>query len=288
MNQWIHFNGTILPAHEKLVGAGNRGLRYGDGLFETMKVTNGTIRLFTGHMQRLQHGMAVLQMPVPVFFTPDYLQRQVLELCEKNGVLLSARVRLSVFRGNGTLYNVEDELPCILIEAENMRPGYDQFNEQGLQLGIYDKVRKSCDVLANLKSNNYLPYIMAAQYAKQHGLDDALLLNSHGRVCDATIANIFWIKEHVIATPALQEGGVRGIMRGWLVNEMQDTFYVINDKGYEMRETTLTIEELLQADEVFLTNALYGIRWVAQIQDKQYGNHISTELYNKLTQNKMW
>jgi branched-chain amino acid aminotransferase len=280
MNQFLHFNGSLIPVNQVIVTANNRGLRYGDGLFETIKLVNGHMPLFPLHVERLMQGMATLQMSLPDSFTAEHLQQNILTVCERNHCTAAARVRVSVFRGNGTLFSVEEAHPSLVIQAEPLPDAYLTLNDKGWKIEIYPDVKKSCDLLSNLKSNNYLPYIMAAMHAQRHTLNDCLILNAYDRICDATIANIFWIHHQTICTPPLSEGGVAGVMRRYLLNQLQQA-------GYTTLETTCTEKELLQADEVFLTNALYGIRWVQQFREKIYGRQLTTELYDQFVKHSV-
>jgi branched-chain amino acid aminotransferase len=271
---YIHFNGEIINADEKIVGPRNRGLRYGDGVFETIRLVNGKIPLLPYHFDRLLHGLQKLQFEIPGHFSSTYISESILSLCQKNNLEHSARIRLNVFRGNGTLFSIEEKTPCIVIESEPMPDGYDSFNEKGWAIDIYKEAKKSCDTYSNLKSNNYLPYVMAAIHAKSSGLNDCLLLNSYDRVCDSTIANIFWVANNQVYTPPLSEGCVAGVMRRYMVEKMRDAGIVIEEK-------ICVKQKLKEADEIFLTNALFGIRWVEQLRDKTYTNKISSQFYKK-------
>jgi branched-chain amino acid aminotransferase len=149
-----------------------------------------------------------------------------------------------------------------------------KLNENGLVIDIYPDARKSCDAFSNLKSANFLPYTMAAQYAKENKLNDCLVLNSHGNIADFSIANVFIIQDRIIITPALKEGCVNGIMRRFLLGKMQ------NGKD-GIVEASVSVTDLEKADEVFLTNAINGIRWVRQFRDKIYSNIEIKEIYDR-------
>lgn len=280
MNSFLHYNGEIIASDAALITAGNRGLRYGDGLFETIKVVNGTMPLFSLHMERLLHGLAVLQMNLPANYTPAYFEETIIDLSRRNHIEKAARVRITFVRGNGSLYTTNEPHPSVIIQCEPLAPDYLSLNTTGFNIDVYTEVQKSCDILANLKSNNYLPYVMAALYMRKQQLNDCLVSNTYGRICDATIANIFWIHDSHIFTPPLTEGGVAGTMRRYLLTQLPLA-------GYTVHEKPCTIASLEAADEVFLTNALYGMRWVHQFRTKLYRNQLITELYDRFVKSSL-
>jgi branched-chain amino acid aminotransferase len=274
----VSLNGKIYPADEPVLLASNRGYRYGHGLFETMKVSNGTIMLEAFHFERLFSGLALLEYSLPALFTPANLREQILLLCEKNGCVKLGRVRLSVFPGNGGLYDDGDKLLQYLIECWTLEDTMNQLNENGLVLGVYEHARKSCDVFSQLKSANFLPYAMAAQYARASKLNDSLVLNIHDRIADATIANLFIVGKKRIITPPLREGCVNGVMRRRILESRNELI----DIGYSVEELPLEVNDLLDTEEIFLTNAVYGIRWVKDFLGEKYPSTQTTEIYNKV------
>jgi branched-chain amino acid aminotransferase len=207
---------------------------------------------------------------VPSLFTIKNIEAEIKSLCSMNKCEKLARVRLSVSRGNGGLYDCDNKfsylIECWPLESRG-------FNENGLIIDIFPDARKSIDAFSNLKSANYLPYVMAAVWAKENKLNDALVLNSNERICDATIANVFWVKHDKIFTPPLTEGCIDGVMRRRIL-----------DADKTIKQELLTTQKLLDADEVFLTNATTGIRWVGQFRDKKYSNNISTKLFTDIVQ----
>ncbi len=269
----VCFNGKLLSADEPVLMAANRGYRYGDGLFETMKVQQGSILLSDYHFERLFAGIAVLRFEMPRLFLRQRTEDEIRNLCKKNKCEDLGRVRLSVFRGNGGLYDEEKALQY-LIECWPLNESVTKLNENGLVIDVYPEAEKSCDKFSNLKSANFLPYSMAALYAKEKKVNDSLVLNSTGSIADSTIANLFIIKNGIIVTPGLDEGCVNGVMRRHLLKEMQST-------GYDIREIAVSVNDLVNADEVFLTNAINGIRWVRQFRNTLYTNLKTTEIYNR-------
>jgi len=274
MTLFINYNGKLLEEKTPVISAGNRALRFGDGLFETLKMLEGEINLFDMHMDRLFAGLTLLHFEIPVHFTKDILKEEVAKLCRRNKVEKAARIRLNILRGEGGLFDPENLKPNFLIEATPLPENYRRLNENGLMVGVYPDILKSCDILSNCKTNNYLPYVMAAFYAKHHRLNDCFVLNQHHRICDSTIANVFWVKEDVIYTTPLSEGCVAGVMRRNLLEKLPK-------EGYILKEETLSGDNLESAREVFLTNAAYGIRWVKQFKNTRYSNLLAQKIYKE-------
>lgn len=269
MENFVNYNGKISNGNERMIKSHDHSYRYGDGLFETLKVVEGNILYREHHFERLFVGLKILKFIIPSIFTKQGLDEEVNELCKKNKCEKLARVRISVSRGNGGLYDCDNKfsylIECWPLENEGL-------NENGLVIDIYPYARKSIDTFSNLKSANYLSYVMAAVWAKENKLNEALIMNSKERICDATISNVFWVKDGKLFTLPLSEGCVDGIMRRNLL-EINTT----------ISQELLTENILLNADEVFLTNVITGIRWVGQFREKKYTNKIAGKLFAEIT-----
>jgi branched-chain amino acid aminotransferase len=276
-SDWIIHDGEYCQAGVPILKAGNRGLRYGDGLFETLLVQNGRIRLSDSHFDRLFAGLRLLKFEIPPSFTRGALYNQVIQLCETNGGSALSRVRLTVFRADGTLFDARDHLPHYVIESAALDEHEVLFNEQGLRIGIYPDGRKARDPLANLKSGNFLPYVLAAIHAREHLWDDCLVLNDHRRIADSCIANVFYTRGTTVYTPPLTEGCVAGIMRRHLIDWLPGW-------GFSVREQLVTPEDLRNAEGIFLTNALKTIRWVGEFQGKILQPGLARELHAMIHQ----
>ena len=271
MKTFVNHNGKFLDAETAVLKADDHGYRYGDGLFETMKLADERILFGEFHFERLFAGLSILRFKIPAQFDTEKIGKEINQICRKNNCERSARVRLSVSRGRGGLNDCDDQFSYLIECWPLEKPGY-EINANGLVIGIFKDAVKSIDAFSNLKSANYLPYVMAAIWAKENKLDDALILNQHQRICDATIANVFWVKEGQIFTPPLTEGCVAGVMRRKIL-ELDPT----------INEAVLTEDNLGSADEVFLTNVM-GIRWVKQYANKIYQNQLTANVLDKLNQ----
>lgn len=271
---YINFNGKILAGGSLLAGADSRALKFGDGLFETMRYRNGEIVLWERHMHRFFKGLEQLKFAPHTYFTPQDIREQVESLLQKNGHT-DARVRLTAFRGDGGLFDPTSANPSYLIQTWALDAGFGAFNENGLQLCIYRDAKKSCDFLSNIKHNNYLLPVMASFFAKEQKCNDAIIVNQYDRVSETTNTNIFIIKDNSIITPALTEGCVAGTQRSLLLE-------LLPQLGCKIAEGEITIESLLDADEIFITNALRPIRWVAACGDHVFGNQVIKMLVQEM------
>jgi branched-chain amino acid aminotransferase len=274
MKSFIILDSRVFESSAPAIPASNHSYRYGDGLFETMKMSNGRIPLGDYHFSRLLAGMKALDYKLPVFFTPDNLKKQIKQLAEKNNCLRLARIRLAVSRGNGGLYDCDNNVTCT-IECLPADESINRLNETGILADLFPDGIKTCDKFSNLKTASCLLYVMAAQFAKNNGLNDAFVLNNYGRLCETTIANIFLVKDERIYTPPLSEGCVKGVMRSYLLEKLPES-------GFTVQEKDLSVDELIAADEVILTNAVFGMRWIRQFRHRQYKNDFAKEIYRLL------
>ncbi len=274
MQLFLNFNGKLLPANAFLISPDNRSFRYGESLFETIRVQNGEIPLWDYHWNRILSSLPQLHFEVPLHFTESVLKQAIAAVVQKNRCTEAARIRITFFKGEGGLWELPSTSFHYLIQCWPLERKDVFLNENGLIAGVFESGRKICDRYSNLKSANYQLYLLAAQSAKQQKWNEALVLNEYRRICDATIANVFIVTQNQVVTPQLTEGCVSGVMRSYLL----ETAKV---QGIEVVESKVTIEELLQADEVFLSNAM-GIRWVREIGEKEFKNNMTASLFHSV------
>jgi len=273
MEEYYWYDGDFFSSGQLLIGPDSRALRFGDGLFETMRVNDGKIALEERHFARLFNGLELLKFQVPPEFSAQSLQMAIAALCRKNNHR-NARVRLTVFRGDGSLFEPVSFFPHCLIQSWPIEQS-PKFNSKGLVTGFYMDAQKPMDGFANCKTNNFLPYAMAALDCREKGWDQALLLNTAGRVCDATIANVFMVANGNIYTPPLSEGCIAGVMRAELLAQLPQ-------HGFHIKEQAINLSALLAADEVFLTNAIIGIQWIGECEDTRYGNKLTSSVFDAI------
>ncbi|MBL0234842.1 MAG: aminotransferase class IV family protein [Chitinophagaceae bacterium] len=271
---FITLNGKCQDAALASISAEDRSYRYGDGLFETMKYVKGEVQLAELHFDRLFRGAEKMAIEWPKLLTREKLVADINEVCKKNKCTDYGRIRLSVSAGQGGLFDPGRKAQYC-IEAWPLSLEMAHLNSNGLTIGIYPEGEKSCDSWSNLKSSSFLIYSMAAVYAKNRQWNDALVVNTKGFIADSCIANLFIIKNGQLITPALTEACVEGVMRNFLLQQLPQW-------GYSCDQRAISPSELEEADEVFLTNAIRGIRWVGSLGSRTFGQEISSKIYQHL------
>lgn len=271
---FINFNGEILPADTKLVALNNRGFKYGDGLFETMRLMKGQLKFPELHAERLQKGMKALKIEGYSQMDAWFLKEKTADLARRNKVK-HGRLRLTVFRDAEGLYTPTQNKMGWCLELQPVDEPRYFLNEKGLIMDLFTEIPKPTNYLSNIKTCNSLIYVMAGIYKTQNKLDDVFLLNQHGNLCEASSSNIFISYKKNLYTPALSEGCVEGIMR-------QVTIGLAKQNGIHLTEAQISPDILYEADEVFLTNASRGIQSVIGFGVRRYFNGMSKLLVEEL------
>lgn len=273
--RYLDYNGEFYRSTDAIFQTTNRSFRYGDGIFETMRCENGKIHLLNYHVQRLKEGVSLLQFDRLHMFDESFILSRVEALLKKNDLLESeCRIRLAVFRDGEGLYTPTTNMPAYLLEASRLDKKINIHNQAGLIIDIFPDHRKSVNTLSGLKSSNALLYVLAANYRKKHGLDDVVILNQEGFICESSSSNIFVIYQNNIYTPALTEGCVDGVMRRSIIDFAGET-------GIEIIEAQINPQILNEAEEVFLTNAVHGMQCVLGYKKKRYFNRLSKEFWSQ-------
>ncbi|MFD0792847.1 aminotransferase class IV [Mucilaginibacter litoreus] len=274
MPAFINFNGEMLPADSPLVTVANRAFKYGDGLFESMRLMKGKLKFPELHADRLQKGMKALKIDGYSQTDSWFLKEKAEELARRNKIK-HGRLRLTVYRDAEGLYTPSQNKMGYCLEIDPLDEPRYYLNERGLIMDVYSELKKPYNYLSNIKTCNSLIYVMAGLFRQQNHLDDVFLLNDSSNLCEANSSNIFvWYQNHLY-TPALSEGCVEGVMRRVVIQ-------LARENNIPVTEAQINAEVLNQADEVFLTNATKGIQWVMGYGVKRYFNRISKALIDEL------
>ncbi|UII76082.1 aminotransferase class IV [Flagellimonas sp. HMM57] len=273
----VNFNGRLLSKDKDILNYDNRGLKYGDALFETVRCVNGTVFFWEDHYFRLMSSMRILRMEIPMEFTLEFLEEQILKTVGENGLdTNSARVRLTVFRNGGGLYSPKTKEVSYIIETSELKSPFYLVNEEHYEVELFKDYYVNKDMLSNLKTTNKILNVVASVYAKENGYENCILINNNKQVVEVINGNLFLVKDKVIKTPPLGDGSLDGIIRKKLLEIIAAT------QDFELLEESISPFELQKADELFITNSIDGIRPISKYRKKEYSNSVSKSLIGKL------
>ncbi|MDK2972149.1 MAG: branched-chain amino acid aminotransferase [Candidatus Sumerlaeota bacterium] len=257
----ICLNGEFIALESARVSATDAGLLLGEGVFETLRVERGQVLFAEDHFARLGRGLRILEIPFVV--EPENLLALCQQVVDANE-LEDARLRITVTRGpmrNQPIVAREGE-PTLVITATALDARMDEKRYRGWRLVMAPHPRNHRSPLATVKSTSYLESSLARRYAVRLGFDDALLLNTDGLVAETSVANIFLVQSGLVKTPPIADGPLPGTMRGRIAE-------LCGVAGVGFAEESLTVEDLLAADEVFVTNALIQVMPVVAIGERE-------------------
>ena len=273
----INFNGTLQDNSSNLLSIDNRGYAYGDALFETIKVLNGKILFWEDHYFRLMASMRILRMEIPMNFTMEFLQDEIIKTLEANNETgNSVRVKLLVNRVVGGKYLPFSNNIDYVITTEVLPTDLYQITDSSYIIDLYKDFFIAPGLLSTLKTNNKITNVLGSIYAKENGFDNCLLLNTNKNIVEALNGNIFVVKDNVIKTPPLEDGCLKGIMRKQVIELLK-----ANDE-FEFVEDSVSPFELQKADELFITNVIVGILPITNYRKKEFSSEVSKSLLQKL------
>ncbi len=276
---YVNNNGEVLSSSNPTIKTGNRAFLYGDGVFESIRIINGKPINLENHVKRMIEGAKTLKMRPPSFFSVSFFEEKIVELAQRSGIHFGGKCRISLDRSSGGTFCPESNEVEYFIEVYPTDVNHFELNEKGVEIDLYMDLKKEKTILSNFKTKNGLIYIMAAISAKEKGVDDYLISNSTGGILESTSANLFVVSNGVLYTPGLEEGCLAGTMRMQIIN-------LALKHGIKVYECNILPQNLLVADEIFLTNAIQGIKWVSGYRTKRYFNSVAKKMTDLL--NDKW
>lgn len=274
---YVNNNGEILNASGYTIRTGSRAYMYGDGVFESIRIMNGKPINLENHLLRMMEGAKRLKMRPPSYYNLEFFATKIDEIIQKSGIVGGGRCRISLDRSIGGTYMPEANEVEYFIEVYPLENNLFELNSKGKEVDIYMELKKDKNYLSNFKTKNGLVYIMSAITAKEKGLDDYLITNYSGGILESTNSNLFVVSNGVLYTPGLEEGCLAGTMRMQIIN-------LALENNVKVYECNILPQNLLVADEIFLTNAVHGIQWVSGYRTKRYFNTTARKLIDLLNQ----
>jgi len=273
----ININGSLVEDKDANISVFNRGLFYGDSVFETIRVINGKIIFWEDHYFRLMSSMRIMRMEIPVTFSPEFLEETILDLLKENELLdFPARIRFTVFRKTGGFYRPETLDIDYIITSEKLPDPFYLLNTEAYEVELFKDHYITSGLLSTIKSNNRAVNVLGSIFAKENGYHNCLLINENKNVVEALNGNVFLVNGNKIKTPPLKDGALNGISRKQILS------IVGTMKDLEIEETSISPFELQKADELFISNVIVGIQPITKYRKKEFGNNIAKDLLTKL------
>jgi branched-chain amino acid aminotransferase len=271
----INFNGNIQNTSNFAI-ENNRGFLFGDAIFETIKVNGTKILFLEEHYLRLMASMRICRMEIPMNFTMEFMEEEILKLIELQTNKVSNRIRFSVFRNAEGFYNptsndVQYIITCSALSSEKY-----VLLPLNYEVELFKDFHVSKHLLATLKTNNKMLNVVASVFAKDNGFENCLLINEDKNVVEAINGNVFMKMGNLLITPPTSDGCLNGIMRKQilaLANKMENI---------EMIEKSISPFDLQKANELFITNVIAGIQSITKYRKKEFTSELAKEIVELL------
>lgn len=272
----INFNGNI--TQEENVLTQNRAFLYGDGVFETVKIINNKILFLEDHYFRLMASMRVVRMEIPMNFTMEYFEEQILNLVRQKDIASSARVRITVFRNDGGLYLPKTNDVSFLIHAAPLDNTLYTLNTAEYEVDLYKDFYVTKQLLSSIKTTNKMINVTGSIFAHENGLANCILINDTKNVVEVLQGNLFLVSGKKLITPPISEGCLNGIMRKQILALAKKV------EGIDVVEEIISPFDLQKADELFLTNVITGIQPISKYRKKEFTSNLAHLLVQKLNE----
>ncbi len=273
---FVLHNGKLTRRSELVFPLEHRYLRFADGFFETMRAFAIHVPLFSLHFQRMKKAFDLLLLNNEQFPDEETLLFDIQRLIKSNKHFGSSRIRITVYRAGEGLYATNEHAIEWFVESFPIDNTTFVLNTKGLHISVYEHLTKPMSPLNSIKFNHPTVNILAANWARQRRLDDAILINERHHLVEATSSNLFVVKDKIIYTPPTDDGGVDGIMRRYLLTS------VLMELGMQVIDKSFKKDLLDTADEIFLTNAVQGCLWVVGYHQRRFYNDIAKQLIQEL------
>ncbi len=273
----VNINGNLVENSNATISVSNRGLAYGDSVFETIRVINGKIIFWEDHYFRLMSSMRIMRMEIPANFSPEYLEETILELVKQNDLInASARIRFTVFRTSGGYYRPDSLEIEYIVTSEKLQDPFYLLNSEAYEVELFKDHYITSGLLSTIKSNNRAVNVLGSIFAKENDYANCLLINENKQVVEALNGNIFLVSGNKIKTPSLKDGALNGVTRKQILS------IVATMPDLEIEETSISPFELQKADELFISNVIVGVQPITKYRKKEFENSVAKEVLTKL------
>ena len=254
------FDGKIIDFNLEFYLKFNRSFRFGDGIFETIRVQNGELLFFNDHISRFKKGISLLKFEIDIQNIKKNVENEIRKIILENNII-NSKIRIQLFRDGEGLYIPEKNNALLLIEFLPLPNDYTFFDiDKKIIVGISKESFVSNTIFSGLKTCNALPYIIAGVEKKSRNEDELIILNDKGFISECIASNIFWIEQNEIYTPALSCACLEGVMRKNIIN-------IFDSNDIEVNEVKQNFSLIKLNEAIFFTSNVFGIKIISKIED---------------------
>lgn len=271
----VNFNGNIQD-NSGIFIENNRGFLFGDSIFETIKVLQNKVLFLEDHYFRLMASMRICRMEIPMNFTMEFMEEELLKLIPFLEKAPAHRLRFTVFRKDGGLYKPKSREIEFLVTGFGLESANYQISSANYEVELFKDAHITKQLFSTLKTNNKMVQIAGSIFAEENDYQNCLLLNDEKNVVEALQANVFMKMGNTLVTPPISDGCLNGIMRKQILAIAQKI------EGLVVEEKSISPFDLQKADELFLTNTIVGIQPITKYRKKNFEISISNEILKRL------
>ncbi|WP_394758039.1 aminotransferase class IV [Flavobacterium sp.] len=254
----------------------NRAFLYGDAVFETVKILDNKVLFLEDHYFRLMSSMRILRMEIPMNFTMEFFENEIVAVTKSMNLENSARARITIYRKGGGFYLPQDNTIDYFISVSKIDKPIYEIEKLDYEVDIYKDFYISKQLISTLKTTNRLTNITGSIYAKENDLNNCILLNEEKNVVEVLNGNIFMLKDGILSTPPISDGCLNGIMRKQILTIAKTV------ENIEVMEESISPFDLQKADELFITNVIIGIQPITKYRKKEFQSDVANQLLSKL------
>ena len=272
----VNINGEIYPNDDAFISIFNTSLISGDLIFENLIVSSNKVLFYEEHYFNLLSSMRILKIKIPMSFTPEFLEEQLLSLYIKSG-FVNEKILMRILICNNVASNINPtSVNYYIYDAHKI--DYSINNFEKYTLDVFKDYFKNTGLLSNLTTNNRLIQRIGLRYCEENDFNDCVILNNSKIISETLNGNIFMIMNDKVLTPSLKDGSNNNVIRSKIIE------LVNNDiEGYEIIEQPLSVFDIQKSDELFISNINFGIQPVRKFRKKVFTDKITSLIKNKLT-----
>jgi branched-chain amino acid aminotransferase len=272
----VNINGEIYPNDDAFISIFNTSLISGDLIFENLIVSSNKVLFYEEHYFNLLSSMRILKIKIPMSFTPEFLEEQLLSLYIKSG-FVNEKILMRILICNNVATNINPtSVNYYIYDAHKI--DYSINNFEKYTLDVFKDYFKNTGLLSNLTTNNQLIQRIGLRYCEENDFNDCVILNNSKIISETLNGNIFMIMNDKVLTPSLKDGSNNNVIRSKIIE------LVNNDiEGYEIIEQPLSVFDIQKSDELFISNINFGIQPVSKFRKKVFTDKITSLIKNKFT-----